>query len=78
MFDSNVAVMKIEETGDMTLAHDIKDFWRLEQMKCLQYPNCNIAVAECAYRVKIRRWTLAESVHMRYADFAKRYLGQKP
>jgi hypothetical protein len=54
MLDFNVAVMKTEETGNMTLAHNSKDSWRLEQMKCLQYLNCNIAAAKCAYRVNIR------------------------
>ena len=78
MLDSSIPVMKIQETGNVTLAHDSKDSWRLEQMQRLKFLNSNTAVAECAYSVNIRRLTLAESIHTRCTDFAKRYLGHNP
>jgi len=70
--------MKMNERGNVNLAHDSKDSWRAEEKKRLKFLNCNMAEAGCAYCVQIRRWTLAESIHVRYADFGKCYLGHKP
>jgi len=71
MLDSSIAVMKFQETGNVTPAHDSKDSWRLEQMKCPKFLNCDMAVAECAYSVTIRRWNLAEYTHVGDTDIAK-------
>jgi hypothetical protein len=72
MLDSNLAVMKLTETCNVTFARGSKDSWKEEELMCRKFLNCNVAVTECPYGVEIRRLTLAESVHVRYTDFAKR------